>query len=111
MEQFSGDSAASSPGVPQVKPLLPAPHLRALRDRRVLAADPRRILTTALAVTAFVTASAAGIRLAADPLARADLLDLLFVPQPSIFALRLTAIGVALLVGVATLASLRRVRR
>jgi hypothetical protein len=80
-----------------------------LRDRRpaLVAVGPRRLIATALVVIAGVSASFAALRLAADPLLLHDIVENFAIPAGGSYP-HLAAIGVALLVGVATLATLSR---
>lgn len=119
-----GDSSASRASGPskhtlessrkaQVKILLPAPPSSALRRRShpIAAAGPRWLITTALVVVASVTAIAAAIRISSDAGLRTDLADLFLIPAEQTSPIALAAIGVALFVGVATLAAVRSLRR
>lgn len=112
---FRGDSStARAPGTHPETPVKirrPAPTPVELRWNAFVAAGPRRLVTSVLTVTAGVFAAMGVLRLVADPPLRQDiqqaLADVLLdhftivaaLPSP----LAMAAIGLALLVGVATL--------
>lgn len=115
---FRGDSStARAPGTHPETPVQmrrPAPSSVALRSHPFVAAGPRRLVMSVLTVTVSVFGLAAALRFTTDGPLRAEIVgtvhDVLTIAPAVPSPLVPLAIGVAILVGVATLLSFRSLR-